>query len=82
MACLVYASASCSFTNASSPSDLDPDSSHHMKTKQQIFNEKKSLGIPNNFVATVDCRVLTDRVQLVFYCSFAVKSLNFIAWKL
>ncbi len=49
--CLAHASASCSLTHAPSPSDLDPDSSQYMKTKQQLFKEqKKSLGIPNNTV--------------------------------
>jgi hypothetical protein len=34
---------SCSFTHAPSPTDLDPDSSQHMKTKQQLFYEQKNL---------------------------------------
>ena len=50
MTCLAHASAFCYLTHATSPSDLDPDSSQHLKTKQQLFNEQKSLGIPNSIV--------------------------------
>ncbi len=48
--CSAHASSSFPFTHAPSPSDLDPDSSQHLKTEQQLFNDQKSLGIPKNTV--------------------------------
>jgi len=80
MTCLAHASASCSFTPAFSPPDLDPDSSQHIKTKQQLFNEQKNLS--ESQITPWSFNRSTHRVQLVFYCFFVVKSLNFIAWKL